>query len=1211
MHKRKKMNKTNQKEAAARKVYERFWESYTTGNLEAFSSTLDEAFEMIGTSESEVCHNKADGIAFYKAQVHEIVGKVEMRNRSIAIKPVNEMFLFNETCDIYILTYSEWAFYSKIRISTFLNETEAGWKVVQQHGSLPDMRVQEGETLAFEKITKENLDLREAIKRRTVELEHKNRELEIEAALERVRSTSLAMHNSHDLSKVVHVVFTELVKLDAQLDRCLLMTVNPETLGITWYLTGKEGLLSNNGFLVPDNTHPSHQAYLEGWRTKRKKWHYYLAGEEKQRWDAFGFAETELAELPDFIKADMAAVKAIHLTISSDDFGCLIASSLSPLSAVHAGIVERFTIVFNQTYTRFLDLQKAEAQAREAQIEAALERVRSSAMAMHKSDELLEAGEIIFVEMQKLGIESLTSGFVLMDKEEQNGLNYTPHPGTKKIMPVPVIIPHNETIHMQQVVENWKNSKPFFIIEMEEDETIKHQTFIAERSTNFPLTAAELIAISPARLVLHNFFFKEGYILIVGGKKLSVEQTEIMLRFAKVFQQTYTRFLDLQKAEAQAREAQIEASLERVRAHTMGMQSSNDLSNVASVMFNQMKNLGGELLSFAIVLCDKQKDMVEQWHNIGNEGMLPPFFVPVDLDYIHRYRYDQWKAGAELFSIEIPSNYIVRHFELMFELPSVHAAMADATAQGIQLEIPAWEIDYGASFSHGYLLISSFSPFKEDHIFPRFAKVFDQAYTRFLDLQKAEAQAREAQIEAALERVRSRTLAMHKSDELADAAFVLFQQLALLGVVHERINIGIVQEGDGTIDFWVTEQGGNQINTRFTGSKDEPTTISKLFAAWKGGQKSMLVDLTGIDLTQWLKYLEEIGIPFDPAFTHDRRVQTAAFFSKGMLVVTTPGLIPHEHVHLLERFAAVFNLTYTRFNDLQVAEAHARQAEQDLIAIKESKQKAEDALTELQATQKQLIQSEKMASLGELTAGIAHEIQNPLNFVNNFSEVSKELIDEVKSERSKVKGERDEILEEELLNDIAQNLEKISHHGKRADAIVKGMLQHSSSGSGKKESTDINALADEYLRLAYHGLKAKDNSFNAIMKTDFDKNIGSINIIPQDIGRVILNLITNAFYAVNEKGKQNKVGFEPIVAVSTRKVKDKVEVMVKDNGNGIPQKVLDKIFQPFFTTKPTGQGTGLGLSLSYDIVKAHNGKLKVETTEGEGSLFIIELPENT
>src|SRR5688572_24970791 len=266
----------------------------------------------------------------------------------------------------------------------------------------------------------------------------------------------------------------------------------------------------------------------------------------------------------------------------------------------------------------------------------------------------------------------------------------------------------------------------------------------------------------------------------------------------------------------------------------------------------------------------------------------------------------------------------------------------------------------------------------------------------------------------------------------------------------------------------------------------------------------------------------------------------------------------------------------------------------------------ETTLTNLKNTQSQLIQSEKMASLGELTAGIAHEIQNPLNFVNNFSEVNKELIGEMKGEIGK--GNIEEV--NLIANDIEANEEKINHHGKRADAIVKSMLQHSQTGSGKKEPTDINALTDEYLRLAYHGLRAKEKSFNASLKTDFDESIGNINIIQQDIGRVILNLINNAFYAVDEKRKQIGDGYEPMVLVGTKKNGGKVSISVKDNGNGIPQKVLDKIFQPFFTTKPTGQGTGLGLSLSYDIVKAHGGELKVDTKEGERSAFTIQLPQN-
>lgn len=276
-----------------------------------------------------------------------------------------------------------------------------------------------------------------------------------------------------------------------------------------------------------------------------------------------------------------------------------------------------------------------------------------------------------------------------------------------------------------------------------------------------------------------------------------------------------------------------------------------------------------------------------------------------------------------------------------------------------------------------------------------------------------------------------------------------------------------------------------------------------------------------------------------------------------------------------------------------------QKAETDL-----QKEKADVALQELKSTQSQLIQSEKMASLGELTAGIAHEIQNPLNFVNNFSEVSNELIQELKTELAT--GNREQATE--IASDISQNLEKINHHGKRADAIVKGMLQHSRTSSGKKEPTDINALCDEYLRLSYHGLRAKDKSFNAKFETRFDSTIPKLNVIPQDMGRVVLNLINNAFYAVNEKSKSNASGYEPTVTVSTRKLDNKIEISVKDNGNGIPESLKEKIFQPFFTTKPTGQGTGLGLSLAYDIItKGHGGELVVNSIEYTETEFVIRL----
>ena len=336
-------------------------------------------------------------------------------------------------------------------------------------------------------------------------------------------------------------------------------------------------------------------------------------------------------------------------------------------------------------------------------------------------------------------------------------------------------------------------------------------------------------------------------------------------------------------------------------------------------------------------------------------------------------------------------------------------------------------------------------------------------------------------------------------------------------------------------------------------------------------------------------------------------VRLSTINSSDVIVFTLAGLII---IILLFGFIVYFIFSYRhKQRDFILLNIHKNK-------IDTQNQLLEKTLHDLKATQAQLIQAEKMASLGELTAGIAHEIQNPLNFVNNFSEVNKDLLAEISTYLEK--GNIDEAMP--LITNLVDNEEKINHHGQRAASIVKSMLQHSRNTSGISEPTDINVLADEYLRLAYHGFRSKDKSFNVTLKTEFDQHLGKINIVPQDIARVILNLVTNAFYAVTEKAKLSLSAYEPIVTVKTKKqiplpvgrgslaANEFVEISISDNGPGIPKSALDKIFQPFFTTKPTGQGTGLGLSLSYDIIKAHGGELIVETKEGEYAKFIITLP---
>ena len=314
-------------------------------------------------------------------------------------------------------------------------------------------------------------------------------------------------------------------------------------------------------------------------------------------------------------------------------------------------------------------------------------------------------------------------------------------------------------------------------------------------------------------------------------------------------------------------------------------------------------------------------------------------------------------------------------------------------------------------------------------------------------------------------------------------------------------------------------------------------------------------------------------------------------FTQGMLYVGDISPLNDEKLDLVKTLAEAFSIAYARYEDFK--------------NLEDAKNKIEITLSELKSAQAQLVHAEKMASLGELTAGIAHEIKNPLNFVNNFSEISGELLDEMKTELEN--KNKEEVLE--LIENLKQNLEKINQHGKRADAIVKGMLLHSRGTSGEKTLTDINDLLDQYVNLAYHGMRAQNKEFNITIEKDYDETLEKINVIPQDISRVFLNIINNACYAAYDRKKKSRNDFNPILKVSTRNIKDKVEIKIGDNGNGIPADILDKIFQPFFTTKPTGEGTGLGLSLSYDIVtKLHGGELKVETKTGKGSEFIILLP---
>jgi signal transduction histidine kinase/ketosteroid isomerase-like protein len=1187
------MTVSKQLEKEIIQVYDAYWTAYLQGDMTTFFSYLDDNIKVIGTAEHEVFFNKKEAMAFYEATADQITGQMELKRKSITIDQIDGLIFITEQLDIFVRLKTEWAFYAKARLTSLLHKTEGGWKLLQQHGSMPDIRAQEGEQYSVEEISAENLQLREAVKRRTVELEHKNRELEIGSSLERVRAATMSMMRPGDLIDIARALFREFQLLGFdQIRNTIINTFNDEKEFFLDY--DYSDFSGGNITTIKYNAHPLIEKHLMQIRSSKDAFAETIVGEnDLETWKQ---SRRDRGEPDD---PRLENIPVLYYYFYSTGSAAIGISTYTSITEEKRELLKRFRNVFDHAYKRYKDVEQAENQAQEARIGASLERMRAVAMSMRKSEEVLAVCESMYKELTALGFASIRNAQIAVKNQDRHSYQICAWSDTEMIAMREA--PYNSSPIVSELYEEMEKSKQAFY--QKEFSGKKFDDWRKWRKGLLPLTDSREKAATS--LCFYLYSIGNGYLGISTFNAITEEQIEILKRFKNVFELSYQRYTDVTQAEAQAREAQIELGLERVRARAMAMQRSDELKELIGTVFTELTKLDLVLTRCVIMIYDPRSN-ASTWWMANSEAPSDPIGLYVKYHehppysaYINAWqsRENKWQYILEGTDKKEWDDFLFAETELSHLPAFVIAGMKEP--ERVYLN--------GSFNSFGNLTLATLQPLSNEHfdIMLRFAKVFDLTYTRFNDLQKAEANVREAKIEAALERVRSRTLAMQKSEELAETAVVLFKQLTGLGIEPNRLYIGIVKDENGDMEMWATDEDGTEVGTKFMFNKNENDSVRKLYDGWAEKRKSVMVDMQGKELEDYFHYLTNVmHIPFKGGLSQKRRVQHVAYFSKGFIGMASPDGQSHEAVQLLERFAAVFNLTFTRFNDLKVAEAHAEQAKLDLIILQTEKKRAEDALTELRTTQAQLIQSEKMASLGELTAGIAHEIQNPLNFVNNFSEVSNELIDEMNAEL-----ERGDLKEAKAIaNDVKQNLEKINHHGKRADAIVKGMLQHSRSSSNTKEHTDINSLTDEYLRLAYHGLRAKDKSFNATLKTDYDPMIGIVSIIPQDIGRVILNLITNAFYAVSEKNKQGNNGYMPTVWVSTVKLDKAIEIKVKDNGNGIPAKILDKIFQPFFTSKPTGQGTGLGLSLAYDIVKAHGGKLKVDTTEGQGAEFSIQLP---
>ena len=913
------------REFGALNVYKLYWEGYLCGDLEAFSLHIDEDFEMIGTSEPEVCHSKNDGIDFFKAQMHEIVGRTEMRNREITTKEVNRMFLINEICDLYIFVIPEWTFYSRLRISTLLHETDSGWKVIQQHGSFPDMRVQEGETIAFDKITKENLELRDAVRRRTAELENKNRELAIEAALEKVRAVAMGMKNPNTMLDVCRVIAEQLEEFGVTKIRNVQTAIIDEQIGqylcYQYFPAYGQTIIEDTEY---QKSPVEHEMVRQMLASRDGHFTGSLSGKELVE---FGLHRKEENHFTDPILDAASEVSYCFLSIGEGGLG------LSLYKEMEAGVLElfkRFHQVFSLAYQRFRDIQKAEAQAREAQIEAALERVRAQTMAMHSSEDVGKSVVKMFSELTALGVDEGTRfGIGILNHENENNQLWTVRKNGEEVnMHIGNIDMASHPL-LKSARKAWKEQIPFHKYVLEGEDLLDYYQML-NTAPDYKIQIP--IEKLPKKEIQHCFIFEYGFFYAFSTREFQPELIQITKRFSSLFEQTYRRYLDLVRAETQARETQIEAALERVRSCSLAMHKSEELHKVIFIVAEQIAFLGisYDSVHFVEVLEDGS---LEMWVATLSQYYAPKIFVP----YLNHAFFNQLvkakKEGfvirSEVFDFE-EKNSFFRHF---FKNTIAKSTPEERKQFVFQSKGLAWSSFPANSLS---LLIANYQakPYsdQENEVFKRFANVFEQAYTRFLDLQKAEAQAREAQIEAGLERVRSKTMAMHNSKDVGESVATLFDELTALGFLtaRDRCGIGIMQP-DELMEVWTAEKSIEKTELTIGYLDMRPhALLRKVYQSWLDRKRTFRYTLVGEDKQLYADAItnqSRYKIRRDYFSSLEKIEHTDFFFEEGCLYVFSVEVISNESASVFARFVKVFGQTYRRYLDLQKAENQAREAQ--------------------------------------------------------------------------------------------------------------------------------------------------------------------------------------------------------------------------------------------------------------------------------------------
>jgi signal transduction histidine kinase/DNA-directed RNA polymerase subunit N (RpoN/RPB10) len=1035
----------------------------------------------------------------------------------------------------------------------------------------------------FEQTYRRYLDLQKA--------EAQAREAQIEAALERVRSRTMAMQRSDELKEVIQLIYEQLKQLNFNIDSANFTMDYKETDDFNvWIATANQSYPT--AVHLPYMDHPIFNRAIEAKKNNVNFIADQFTFEEKNEFFQYFFEQAPgiSAERQEFIFAAPGYVRSVA-QMNTVALG-IYNYSVTPFTEEENASLRRFAAVFEQTYTRFNDLQQAEAQAHEAKIEVGLERVRAKAMSMQTSEELNELIGTVFGELTKLDVV-LTRCLIMIFDPETKASRWWMANSEAPSEPMNYLVQYHEHNAYESYIKAWDARVLKWQYELKGKVKKTWDDFLFTETELSLLPEPVIIGMkAPEQVILSASFNNFGCLTLVSLEPLSDEHFDLLLRFAKVFDMSYTRFNDLKQAEAQAREARIEAALEKVRGKAMAMYNSKDLSLTASMVFTELRKLALNSKRCGVALLSKNSRTAQSYvatSSGDNDSLDLLGTIELAGHPSLEKQYRSWLKNENYFDVlkgdDLKSYKEVIYKEVVYSMLPVPDDQSDQEEYG-----------YFLPFSEGFLFSWTAKPFseKEIDILTRFKNIIDLTFRRYLELQKSEASAREAIWQASLDRVRAQIASMRSTGDLQSITPLVWNELTTLGVPFIRCGVFIVDEQQEVIHSYLSTPDGKAIAAFQLGFNSDEIAKTVL-ANWRARQfvtvhwneeefKKLSVEL----VSQGAVGSEEEYLTAHPPTSLDLHFFP---FLQGMLYVGNITLLNDDEINLVQSLADAFSTAYARYEDFNKLEA--------------AKKEVEQTLTGLKAAQTQLIQSEKMASLGELTAGIAHEIQNPLNFVNNFSEVNQEMIDELKEELKS--GNLEEAIA--IAESIRQNEEKINHHGKRADFIVKGMLQHSRTSTGEKQPTNINVLADEFIKLSYHGLRAKDKSFNAEMISDFDPNLPKVNVVQQDIGRVLLNLFNNAFYAVGQKLKSAGADYKPEVTVSTFTKNGHVTIKVKDNGVGIPNAIKEKIMQPFFTTKPTGEGTGLGLSLSYDmVVKGHGGTININSSEGEGSEFIVVLP---